>query len=73
MYVSENDKDELERTKNFSLNANLGYMEVCGLKFNFKKDSTFKSTKETDKLYKIQIEGNSYEPQILLVDYEAIY
>jgi hypothetical protein len=72
MWVNEYDKNELEKMKSSSMGFSIGYLNIVGLNFNFGKGSTMKTSKETDKLYRVTVDGNSYEPQILLVDYEVV-
>ena len=71
MWVCKDDKEQMESMKNSSIKGNLGYMDVFGLKFDFKKGATMKSETADNKLYKIEIMGNAYDPQILAIDYES--
>lgn len=63
MYVSAQDAQEMQKTSQLGLNVS-----VMGIGFQFGKNDRMKSTRETDKLYKIEIEGNDPTPQIIAVD-----
>lgn len=63
MYVSAQDAQEMQKTSQLGLSVS-----VMGIGFNFGKNDKMKTTRETDKLYKIEIEGNDPTPQIIAAD-----
>ena len=71
MWVCKDDKEQMETMKNSNLTGSISYMDVFGLNFNFKKGATMKSETTDNKLYKIEIIGNAYDPQIMAIDYES--
>jgi len=63
--VSAEDASKVEKMSSFGVKLTVG-----GLDFDFAKKASMKKSKESANLFKITIEGNSYEPQVLAVDNE---
>jgi hypothetical protein len=63
MLLNQEDTSKVEKTQNIKANLNVG-----GFEFKFDKGATMKKSSEAGNLFKVTIEGNSYEPQILAVD-----
>ena len=71
MWVCKEDAEQMETMKQNSMKFSVGYMGIFNVGFNFGKGSTMKTSTTDNKLYKIEISGNSYEPMILAIDYDS--
>jgi len=67
MFVAKDDAEELQKSKDFSVQAQIGF-SVGSFDFNFSRKDSFESKKETSKLYKVTLTGNSPTPLLLAVD-----
>ena len=67
MLVSHEDASKVEKMSQFGVK-----FTIAGFNFDFARNATMKKSQESANLFKITIEGNSYEPQVLAVDNEIL-
>mmetsp|Transcript_12687 Transcript_12687/g.19039 ORF Transcript_12687/g.19039 Transcript_12687/m.19039 type:complete len:434 (-) Transcript_12687:80-1381(-) len=67
MFVSREDAEEIQKSKSFSLEANIG-VSFGNFDFNFNKADSFEFKQENSKLYKVTMTGNSPTPVLMAVD-----